>query len=679
MPNSYHEKVADATKFFDFAEPLGLALVKVHPGAKNPVGEGWQNLWSRDRVDWEQWVSEGFNIGVHAGASGLVIIDLDVKHGGLDAVRLRVDTWCRNNGIDALSHHVTTPSGGQHIYLRVPPGVDAMTLAGNTAGALGKGVDILAGNKQALAPGSAVGNGKYVFQDATVYAVPEFVLDFCKRAPVEAPVAKVGTFDRGDVATLVNWLNERDGFDSYDDWCQLGMALRAEFGDDGKLLWALSHNDTVTPDVIETKWRSFATDAKPGAVTLATFMRRAHDLGWTGKVRQSVASMFGGVAQLATLPAIASPPLAPGVPLPSIDQDDDLPTPELCFPENFGDDFRPPSYLIDGILQRRFCYSMTAQTGTGKTAIGLLFAAHVATGEALGARRVKRGWVLYFAGENPDDVKARWFGLCGEMRIDPKKTNVIFVYGVTPLSKTAERIARKLAERGVSLSFVVVDTAAAYFEGDNDNDNVQAGNHARTLRSLVNLPGEPCVMVLCHPTKNAKEIGDMVPRGGGAFLNEVDGNLGAARVSTTIAMQTVGKFRGPELSPIHFGLHVVRDHPRLVDEDGRPMPTVVAHIVSEAGAAAQAAESETAEIQMLRDIGDHPGDATRKRAARLGCHHDTVASRIKRLVSRKMVDDSGFKLKLTSKGEKELNALDRDKSLSEGSDNAFPFPVPGRK
>jgi hypothetical protein len=33
--------------------------------------------------------------------------------------------------------------------------------------------------------------------------------------------------------------------------------------------------------------------------------------------------------------------------------------------------FIPPDYLIDGILQRRFIYSLTAPTGGGKTAIAL--------------------------------------------------------------------------------------------------------------------------------------------------------------------------------------------------------------------------------------------------------------------------------------------------------------------
>ena len=59
---------------------------------------------------------------------------------------------------------------------------------------------------------------------------------------------------------------------------------------------------------------------------------------------------------------------------------------------------------------------------------------------------------------------------------------------------------------------IIVDTAAAHFEEDNDNDNVQAGNHARRLRSLCGLPGGPCVLVLCHPTKNAQDD-NLVPQG----------------------------------------------------------------------------------------------------------------------------------------------------------------------
>jgi AAA domain len=83
--------------------------------------------------------------------------------------------------------------------------------------------------------------------------------------------------------------------------------------------------------------------------------------------------------------------------------------------------FVPPDYLIDGLIQRRFVYSMTAPTSAGKTSIVMRLAAHTALGLPLGNREVEQGKVLYLAGENPDDVRMRWIKLCEEMGVEPKR------------------------------------------------------------------------------------------------------------------------------------------------------------------------------------------------------------------------------------------------------------------
>jgi hypothetical protein len=77
---------------------------------------------------------------------------------------------------------------------------------------------------------------------------------------------------------------------------------------------------------------------------------------------------------------------------------------------------------------------------------------------------------------------------------------------------------------GLDLRLVIVDTAAAYFKGDDGNSNAQQGAYARLLRELTFLPGKPAVVVPSHPVKNASKD-NLLPVGGGAFLNEVDGNL----------------------------------------------------------------------------------------------------------------------------------------------------------
>jgi hypothetical protein len=270
--------------------------------------------------------------------------------------------------------------------------------------------------------------------------------------------------------------------------------------------------------------------------------------------------------------------------------------------------FVPPDYLIDGMLQRRCVYSLTAKTGDGKTTIALLLAASVARGTPLAGCEVEKGRVLIFVGENPDDVRTRWMMLCEKLGHDPDQLDVVFMPFTLDLS--AEDIRAKIdaeADKAGPFSLLIVDTSAAYYSGDDENDNVQLGKHANMLRSFVNLPGGPTILVTCHPTKNP-DMENLLPRGGGAFLAAVDGNLVAIKDANTMLTEvtTHGKFRGPDFAPLTFKL--IRDQsPNIVDSKGRRMWSVYAQAIS-------AVEHERLEgigymeqEQVLRVIAKHPG------------------------------------------------------------------------
>jgi AAA domain-containing protein len=169
----------------------------------------------------------------------------------------------------------------------------------------------------------------------------------------------------------------------------------------------------------------------------------------------------------------------------------------------------PPDYLIDGLLQRRYCYSFTGRTGDGKTAIVLRIAAQIGTGRALAGHEVEKGRVLMFAGENPDDVRARWLAMSQQMDFDVETIKVYFVPGRFKISELIERIRDEVRKLG-GVSLLIIDTSAAYFEGDDENSNVQLGGHASGLREL-SLPGGPTTIINCHPTKNATDD-NLVPR-----------------------------------------------------------------------------------------------------------------------------------------------------------------------
>lgn len=249
--------------------------------------------------------------------------------------------------------------------------------------------------------------------------------------------------------------------------------------------------------------------------------------------------------------------------------------------EEFAANFLPPEYLIDGLVQRRFIYALTGPTGTGKTCVAIQIAAHCALGKSLDGREVEKVRVLFFAGENPDDVRMRWIKQCEEMSVKPSKMEVFFLPGTPRISdeEIRGRIDAEAAQHG-PFGLLIVDTSAAYFSGDDENSNAQLGAHARMLRSFVNLPGGPSIIVTCHPIKNY-DTDNLLPRGGGAFLNEVDGNLVLIKKEASISLHWHGKFRGPDFAPIPFKLQTGTTD-LLKDSKGRYIWSVSATPITEA-------------------------------------------------------------------------------------------------
>jgi hypothetical protein len=325
--------------------------------------------------------------------------------------------------------------------------------------------------------------------------------------------------------------------------------------------------------------------------------------------------------------------------------------------------FVPPDYLVDGLVQRRFIYSLTGRTGGGKTSIMLLIVASVYLGRPIGEREVQQGKVLYFAGENPDDIRMRWIALAQHMDFDPDSTEVYFIPGTFKISELMPRIEAeaKAKEKG-PFALVIIDTSAAYFEGDEENSNAQQGAHARRLRELVRLSGGPCVIVACHPPKNASDE-NLQPRGGGAFIAEVDGNLTAMNSDGVVELHWQGKFRGPDFAPLSFQLSGVT-HERLKDSRGRTIPTVIAKYLTEAAQEGIEAATRDNEHRVLLAYADNP-DASLSDVARSlqwnlskGDPDKNKVKRIlKKLVKAKLAELEHGKPTLTEKGKRKIEVL----------------------
>lgn len=324
--------------------------------------------------------------------------------------------------------------------------------------------------------------------------------------------------------------------------------------------------------------------------------------------------------------------------------------------------FKPPDYLLDGVIQRSYLYSLTAKTGHGKTAVSLALAAAVLRGTALAGRDVARGSVLYLAGENPDDIRMRWLVLGDVMGFDPRLLPLHFIGGVVSLKEKIVEIALE-AQRFGALSLVIVDTAAAYFAGDDSNNNAQVGEYARLLRQLTRLPGRPAVVVACHPVKNAGQE-NLLPVGGGAFVNEVDGNLCLWKDEENVTLHWQGKFRGPEFEPIPWKLEV-KTSELVRDSRGRLMPAIVAHSITDGEHEAGQARVITDDYRLLELIGMNAKASLASLAEKAGWFFENgapakskVSRTIKRLSQDKLVEHVMGKWRLTERGKKEIGATD---------------------
>ena len=258
------------------------------------------------------------------------------------------------------------------------------------------------------------------------------------------------------------------------------------------------------------------------------------------------------------------------------------PTWDLVSATDFVRGFQPPSYLIDGIALRSRLYSLTGKTGHGKTAVGLTMAISIVRGQPLAGRRVKPGRAVYLAAENPDDIRMRLILMADRLGLDLDSLPLHFVAAGFDLAGGMERLRTKVQNIGGAES-VFVDTGAAFLahgNAEDENSNMTLLRFALDLRNLTELPGRPAAIALMHPVKNAVKD-NLIPRGGGAFLNEMDGNLTvwAEDSHENAELHWGGKLRGPSFEPIHFALESGCCE-ALVDAEGRAIPSVWARPIT---------------------------------------------------------------------------------------------------
>ena len=377
------------------------------------------------------------------------------------------------------------------------------------------------------------------------------------------------------------------------------------------------------------------------------------------QTRREVQTAINGARSKGWTPEPAAPVYAPNF------DHAPAPTPSDPAPEasgwqmqsaaDFTAGFVAPEYIVDGVVQRGRLYTLTAPTGSGKTAVMLYAAIAVAQGDLFYDREVEQGDVIFMAGENPDDVRARMIATMEFYGINPARCRVHFIPGTFSIRADMERI-RAAAATLPNLVLVVIDTFAAYFDGDDENSNAQAIDFARVARKLTAFPSKPAVVMPAHPVKNATR-GNLSPKGGSSLVNEVDGNLTLWNEGGIVTLHWQVKFRGAEFEPLSFELQ--RYETDLIrDAKGRRMPTILAKPMLQMRAMQIASENLSIEDKLLLSIHGNPALSLAERAVQVGVNHkQKVARLLIKLAEQKLIRKFRTNWELTKEGDRAVEMI----------------------
>lgn len=450
----------------------GFQVFPIKAGAKYPpLVKNWPAQATTNSTQISSWFTKwpDANVGIHC--KGLGVLDVDVRSGG-DQSLVKIE-------INGLPETLTTrtPTGGEHIFYRLPEGHPGVP---NGANKLGPGIDIKSTNGYVVAPGSEVPAGRYRFEadvpitDAPTWLVQELGASTVREQKefVDVPDAAFEVMERAE-----EWLKTQPvGDDAFKTACGL-----RDFGLSKTQAWALL---------------------------------RVHDGRSTGVLMPKVDHAYryaqndpgSKAARAEDFPVVDNP--APKV---------DKPRPKVLTITQLAAQPSGTGYLIKGLLQRRSHAVMYGQPGAGKTFVALDMAYHIATGKEWHEHKVHSGPVFYLAYEGIGGLAKRAAALT--RRYGDEDAPLYVVAADYNLREVAGRkaLGDDLAQLPQKPVLIVIDTLARAMKGGDENSAQDMGALNDAVSALIEATGA-CVLVVHHSGKN-KGAG---ARGSSALLGAID-------------------------------------------------------------------------------------------------------------------------------------------------------------
>jgi hypothetical protein len=269
---------------------LGWHVFPLWPGKKVPldtlVPDGQNNATTDEakiRTWWEAFPAAG--IGVACKPSGIVVLDVDPRHGGhFDMERLEAQHGPITSDVLAF-----TGGGGTHLVFRAPEGV-------RFPGKLAKGIDIKANGYIVVEPSIHPDTGRRYeweassspLEDGEPSVLPAWIVELARTTgadgvPVDAVAPAGPGVSEHDLAEIRNALAMIPAAER-DTWLAVGMALHRDVGGalgfDLWCQWSQTCPEKFDRQDQQRVWRSFTRRPMGQAIQLGTLFDLAYKHGF---------------------------------------------------------------------------------------------------------------------------------------------------------------------------------------------------------------------------------------------------------------------------------------------------------------------------------------------------------------------------------------------------------------
>jgi hypothetical protein len=522
---------------------------------------------------------------ISASGNFLVCLDVDMKHasGPTNVAIQRMAKYVKQN---KMLTEVSVSGRGRHVFLWTQPPKESDQVLPKYKLGGGQELEVFglpnsAGKSVLLSGNQLVGE----FQEAVdLYALLQdwgIIEQHQLQEPKPAPPSQSFDFtqlgsrlDDSDLDRAIKALHHISPDCDYSQWIELGQALHTEFGEAGLgpwMTWSMAGNKYAGTKDIETHWKSFHQGKGVG---IGTLFKHAKDCGWEPPTKQT--ERKSAVEDFAAVISQAQAPVA-----------QDAPEEAKGWPErtlSIGS-LKPIRYMVKGFWAHSFMV-LAGQPGIGKTtaviSLCMVMAGLQAKDCALTATKKRKTIIVT---EDSDQVERTLTGYSRHYGISASELSNWFVIIDAKRSQVKDllMLAHNVIHHTIDnvRPLLVLDTANATMDIDNENDNSEVGSFIAALKQTIYIQLDTPVCIITHTNKTiSKADSDATARGASAFTGDatLTGVLFEDETKTRY-MRLVKTRYQPNFREIKFHSDVFAD--TVLDEDGDIQEQMVLLVVPE--------------------------------------------------------------------------------------------------